>query len=91
MAQKIVVLQSKVLQKYNQLFGDILQFANWIRRENNGLSIKFLVSITQLIEYSELKRPTSNGLDTGPAMFTPVEIERFFKDKSVKRYLIVYK
>jgi hypothetical protein len=51
------------------------------------------ISSKDLIHFKflELKRPTSSGLDSGPLMFTPVEIERFFKDKSVKRFMIVYK
>lgn len=34
----------------------------------------------------ELKRPTANGLETGPVLFSPEEVKSIFEaDKKVKR------
>jgi len=38
-----------------------------------------------------LKRPTSMGLNTGPFMFSPAEVERLLKDKSVRRFMCFHK
>jgi hypothetical protein len=38
-----------------------------------------------------LKRPTSNGLETGAPMFTQAEIDRIMKDKSVRRFMVFSK
>ena len=36
---------------------------------------------------SELKRPTSKGLDTGAPMFSQSEVDRILSDSSVKRFM----
>jgi len=37
----------------------------------------------------KLKRPTQDGLDTGPVLFTPAEVDRIMSEKvSSRRYLI---
>ncbi len=65
-------------------------------KKNNGSSIKFVVwkhnNLTCPYLCVDLKRPTSEGLETGPALFTPAEIDRLTREKiTPRRYLIATK
>jgi len=75
---------------------DVLQLNSSKNKKNNGSSIKFVVwkhnNLTCPYLCIDLKRPTSEGLETGPALFTPAEIDRLTREKiTPRRYLIATK
>lgn len=59
-------------------------------KERNGSAPKFVVSYTKTKNFDlALKRPTTEGLDTGPVMFTKADVERVMDEKiTPRRYTI---